>query len=170
VLLEQHQVSTGVVGIAPDRPRLAGACRAAEYGWRDLHRSGCAVSTIALWLAVFLLPTAVFYAALLALRSYRRMAEARHRPPPLEPVERLEARLRRLRAELEATENRPGLPHKNHRVTALRGAYVDALGTACERLGVSTPPGGERARLADIYRAEAALRERGLDVREPAAH
>ena len=51
---------------------------------------------------------------------------------------------------------------------ALRGAYIDALTTACERLEVSPPPGGDRAPLAEIYRVEAALRERGLDVRETA--
>jgi hypothetical protein len=50
----------------------------------------------------------------------------------------------------------------------LRGAYVDVLSVACERLEVSPPPGGERAPLAEIYRAEAALRQRGLDVRQPA--
>ena len=53
---------------------------------------------------------------------------------------------------------------------ALRGAYLDALSAACQRLDVSPPPGGDRAPLAEIYRAEAALRQRGLDVREPAAH
>ena len=52
---------------------------------------------------------------------------------------------------------------------ALRGAYADALAAACRRLEVSPPPGGERAPLAEIYRAEAALRERGLDVRQDAA-
>ena len=52
----------------------------------------------------------------------------------------------------------------------MRGAYLDALRDACARLGVSPPPGGDRARQADIYRAEAALRERGLDVRATAAH
>jgi hypothetical protein len=31
---------------------------------------------------------------------------------------------------------------------------------------VPPPPGGDRARLAEIYRAEAGLRQRGLDVRE----
>ena len=31
------------------------------------------------------------------------------------------------------------------------------------------PPGGDRAPLTEIYRVEAALRQRGLDVRETAA-
>jgi hypothetical protein len=47
---------------------------------------------------------------------------------------------------------------------------LDALCTACERLEVSPPPGGERTPQAEIYRVEAALRERGLDVRQPVAH
>jgi hypothetical protein len=58
-------------------------------------------------------------------------------------------------------------------VRALRAAYVDRLLEACQRLEVS-PPAGARARpesvrQSDIYRMEAALLERGLDVREPAA-
>jgi hypothetical protein len=61
------------------------------------------------------------------------------------------------------------------RVEALRGAYLDALGAACRRLEVSPPvaegpPLSPRVRQAEIYRVEAALRQRGLDVREPAAH
>jgi len=43
-------------------------------------------------------------------------------------------------------------------------AYLDLVGSLCERLDVSPPPGGDRARQADIYRAEAALRERGVDL------
>ena len=58
---------------------------------------------------------------------------------------------------------------KNLRLKALRGAYVDALTTACERLEVAPPAGGDRAPLPEIYRVEAALRQRGLDVRETAA-
>ena len=57
---------------------------------------------------------------------------------------------------------------------ALRGAYLDALATACQRLEVGPRPGGDEAPLAEIYRVEAALRQRGLDVRrdvpETAAH
>jgi len=91
-----------------------------------------------------------------------------------EPIERLAGNLRRLRAELEAMETRTGVPNKHVRVGALRGAYLDALGTACRRLDISPPPGGDRASQAEIYRVEAALRQRGLDVRqdtrETAAH
>ena len=72
-------------------------------------------------------------------------------------------------------ETRTGVPNKHARVEALRGAYLDALGTACRRLEVSPPvveghPASPRANQAEIYRVEAALRQRGLDVREPATH
>ena len=90
--------------------------------------------------------------------------------PAAEPIERLTANLRRLRVQLDQTETRTGLTAKHARLTALRGAYLDALGDACTRLEVRPPDGGARAPLAEIYRAEAALRERGLDVREPLAH
>src|ERR1039458_9685661 len=88
--------------------------------------------------------------------------------PAAEPIERLGASLRRLRTELELTETRQGLLAKNHRVQALRGAYIDTLGAACKQLEVPSPACGDRASLAEIYRAEAALRQRGLDVRETA--
>ena len=76
---------------------------------------------------------------------------------------------------LSAEETRTGVLNKHLRVEALRGAYLDALGTACRRLEVSPPvieghPVSPRANQAEIYRVEAALRQRGLDVREPAAH
>jgi hypothetical protein len=85
------------------------------------------------------------------------------------PIERIEARLCRLRAELHATETRTGIPAKNLRLKALRGAYVDVLSEACRRLDVPPPPGGDRAPLTEIYRVEAALRQRGVDVRQVAA-
>jgi hypothetical protein len=126
--------------------------------------------TFALLVLALLLPTAAGYAIVAAVRVSRKVAEGRYRPPPAESHDQLTASLRRLRADLEATEDAIGLTAKNHRVRALRGAYLDALGEACRRLDVSPPPGGDRARQADIYAAEAALRERGLDVREAAAH
>ena len=112
------------------------------------------------------------YALIGAWRGAQWLGEARRRPPAPVPVERLAADLRRLRAELADTETRDGLTAKHHRVRALRAAYQDTLSAACERLGVE-PPGvrgaGDGAPLAEIYRVEAGLRERGLDVREPAA-
>jgi len=116
-----------------------------------------------------LLPTAAGYAVLGAIRCCRRLAEARRVPPAAEPIDRLGASLRRLRTELELTETARGLPAKSHRVRALRGAYLDALRAACRQLDVPPPAGGDRAGLAEIYRAEAALRQRGLDIRETAA-
>ena len=88
--------------------------------------------------------------------------------PSPEPIDQLAADLRRLRADLEDTETRAGLTAKYHRVQALRGAYLDVLSAACQRLDVAPPP-GDGAPLAEIYRVEAALRQRGLDVRETAA-
>ena len=122
------------------------------------------------YLLLFALPTAVGFAIVGAWRSARWLAEARYKArykaQPREPVERLQADLRRLRAELEDTENRSGLTAKHHRVQALRGAYLDALSAACRRLDLSPPRGGDRAPQAEIYRVEAALRQRGLEVRQ----
>jgi len=127
------------------------------------------VSLVVGYLLVFALPTAVGFAIVGALRAARWLGEAhrtaRFRALPPEPIERLAADLRRLRAELEDTETRSGLTAKHHRVQALRGAYADALSSACRRLDVSPPLGGDHAAQAEIYRVEAALRQRGLDVR-----
>ena len=124
------------------------------------------------------MPTALGFALIGAWRAARWLAEARYRARfqalPPEPIERLEADLRRLRAELEDTETRSGLTAKHHRVQAVRGAYLDALAAACRRLDISPPRGGDRASQAEIYRVEAALRQGGLEVRaqapEAAAH
>ena len=121
------------------------------------------------WLGLYvlaaLLPTITVYAILLAGRGYRRLADSRRLPPPVpEPLERIVKQLRRLRAELEVTENTRRGPARQHHLRAVRGAYLDTLRTACAELDVSPPPGGDRAGQADIYRAEAALRERGVDV------
>ena len=128
-------------------------------------------------IAVVLLPTALGYGIVASARAFRRAGEwrrSRIRVPEPEPIERLAGNLRRLRAELEAMETRTGIPNKHVRVGALRGAYLDALGTACRRLEVTPPavrgsPLSPRADQAEVYRVEAALRQRGLDVREPAA-
>ena len=131
------------------------------------------MSLVVEYIFIVALPTAAGFALIGAWRAARWLSEARNKalpPEPIEdPIERLQADLRRLRAELEDTETRAGLTAKHHRVQALRGAYVDALSSACRRLDVSPPPGGDRAPLAEIYRVEAALRQRGLDVRETAA-
>jgi hypothetical protein len=132
------------------------------------------VSPVVEFLFAIALPTAAGFALIGAWRAAQWLGEARCKALPPEPVERLGADLRRLRAELEDTETRSGLTAKHHRVQALRGAYVDALSAACRRLDVSPPPGGDRASQAEIYRVEAVLRQRGLevrrDVRETAVH
>jgi hypothetical protein len=136
------------------------------------------VSTVVEFLVVIMLPTAAVFALIGAWRLAGWLGEARSKARfkalPPEPIERLEADLRRLRAELEDTETRTGLTAKHLRVQALRGAYADALSSACRRLDISPPQGGDRAPQAEIYRVEAALRQRGLDVRrevpETAAH
>ena len=129
-------------------------------------------------IAVVLLPTAIGYGVIGAFRAARwadNWRQSRIAVPEPEPIERLAGNLRRLRVELEAMETRTGVLNKHARVEALRGAYLDALGTACRRLEVSPPvvegrPASPRANQAEIYRVEAALRQRGLDVREPATH
>ena len=123
---------------------------------------------------VVMIPTAAGYGLILSFRGIGWALERWPRPRPAgpEPIERLTATLRRLRAELESLETRTGVPNKHVRVRALRGAYLDALGTACQRVAV-TPPGGggsQRFDQADVYRVESELRQRGIDVREPAAH
>jgi len=136
------------------------------------------VNPVFAYVLLFAMPTAVGFALIGAWRTARWLAEARYRARfqalPPEPIERLEADLRRLRAELEDTETRSGLTAKHHRVQAVRGAYLDALAAACRRLDISPPRGGDRASQAEIYRVEAALRQGGLEVRaqapEAAAH
>jgi hypothetical protein len=118
-----------------------------------------------------MLPTAVGGAVIGAARLSRWIIERRRAAAsgrvPAEPIERLGARLRRLRAQLESLETATGVPAKALRLQALRAAFCEELGSACARLGVSPLTGGGRAPRAEIYRAEAALRQRGLDVREP---
>jgi uncharacterized membrane protein len=128
-------------------------------------------------IGVILLPTAVGYGVLGLIRAGRwvgrRRSTVKARSYPAmtaEPIERLAARMRKLRAELEALETRSDVPAKGVRLRALRGAYLDLLRVACERLEATPPPPGDVIPQAEIYRTEAALRQRGLDVRETAAH
>jgi len=120
------------------------------------------------------LPIAAVYAVIGGGRLLKWLSDQPSRPHSPEPIEQLRANLVRLRAQLEDMETRSDQPAKNLRVRALRAAYVDKLLDACQRLGVSPPAGvvgarPESVRQSDIYRMEAALLERGLDVREPAA-
>ena len=123
--------------------------------------------------AAIALPIAAVYALIGGGRLLKWLSEQQTRSQSPETIEQLRANLVRLRALLEDMETRTDQPAKNLRVRALRAAYVDRLIDACERLDV-TPPASARARpesvkQSDIYRMEAALLERGLDVREPAA-
>lgn len=117
------------------------------------------------------LPIAAVYSVIGGGRLLKWISEQQARDPAPEPMQQVRANLVRLRAELEATETRSDLVAKNLRLRALRAAYVDALYDACKRLDVS-PPGtrvrAEDLRQSDIYRIEALLRERGLEVRETA--
>lgn len=130
------------------------------------------------WIGIFLCPTALGGAVLGGIRLSRALAAHRSPAPvpgwsapmPGQPVEWLGANLCRLHAKLEAAENETGFTlFKAARVRALRAAYLDVLFATCERLEVSPPaPSSSTAvPLTEIYRAEAALRGRGLDVRRP---
>jgi len=115
------------------------------------------------------LPYLLSAAITLTRRQYELFAEHRRPPSAAElPIEKVTADLRRLRAQLEARENRPGLAGKGMRMGAVRIAYVQVLGIACRQLEVAPPRTGAHwhTPLAEIYRVEAALRERGLDVRQ----
>ena len=118
-------------------------------------------------LVVVLMPVAV-YALIGGLHAARWIDEKRRKAPPPMPVDRLAANLRRLRAELDETETSAELTAKRFHMRSVRGAYLDTLTVACRRLDVAPPP-GDQASQADIYRTEAALAERGLDVRNRVA-
>jgi hypothetical protein len=132
----------------------------------DLPAETVQVSPLFELVIAIALPTAAGYAIIAAYRGIRRARQASYKPPPAEPLDRLAARLQRLRAELERTETQPGGTAKNHRIRAIRGAYIDLLCEACTRLDVPPPADGDRAKLTEIYQVEAALRSRGLDVRQ----
>ena len=123
-------------------------------------------------LTAIVLPIAAVYSLIGGGRLVRWISEQQTRAPAPVPIERVRANLVRLRAQLEAMETRTDLPAKNLRLRALRAAYVEALCEACQRLDVSPPPSAqarpEGVPQSDIYRMEAALRQRGLDVRETA--
>jgi hypothetical protein len=126
------------------------------------------VSTVVELVLVVVLMPAAGCALIGAVRAARWLAEKRRKAPLPTPDSRLKANLRRLRAELEETETSVELTAKVHHVRAVRGAYLDTLAEACRRLCVAPPP-GDGATQAEIYRTEAALAARGLDVRGRAA-
>ena len=116
------------------------------------------VNTVVALIVAFLLPTAAGFALMGGVRALRWAGEHRgYTPPAAEPIERLSANLRRLRAELEATETRLDVPAKALRLRALRGAYLDTLAVACQRLEVSPPPRGDQdSRPRDLPRRSGA--------------
>ena len=128
-------------------------------------------------IGVILLPTALGYSLLGSVRLVPLgRGTAQDGPVPhagtmtAEPIERLGARMRRLRAELEALETRTDVQAKGVRLRALRGAYLDLLRVACERLDVSPlPPGRPWFRRPRSTGSRPALRRSGLDVRETAS-
>jgi hypothetical protein len=127
------------------------------------------VGTALLLLTAVLLPSAVGFAAV-AVARWRRWAGSRGGAAAgatAVPVQRLAADLRRLHDQLERTENAIGLPAKQLRCRAVRGAYVDVLSAACTRFGERPPSasGSALQQRAEIYRAEASLRGHGVDVR-----
>jgi len=113
------------------------------------------------------LPTAIGLTLVLAGRLFR-WHDDRGKPQPAVPIERIGADLRLLHDQLESTENASSkLPGKYMRCRAIRAAYLDALRTACVAVDVAppVPEDPDRVPQAEIYRVEAALRTRGMDVR-----
>jgi hypothetical protein len=124
------------------------------------------VSTVADLVLVLVLMPVAGYALIAGVRAARWIAETRRKAPPPVPVDGLEANLRRLRVELEATETSTELTAKRFHLRSVRGAYLDTLAEACRLLDI-TPAPDDGATQADIYRTEAALAARGVDVRTP---
>jgi hypothetical protein len=88
------------------------------------------------------------------------------------PLERLAADLRRLHQQVARVEDAADMkPGRAVRMRALRAAYGESLLAACRALDVpDAPADGTRLSLPEVYRLEAALRERGLDTRPTALH
>ncbi|MDQ1722778.1 MAG: hypothetical protein QOI26_2512, partial [Pseudonocardiales bacterium] len=89
------------------------------------------------------LPFALSAVIAVVRRQWEQISEQR-RPSGADtvPIEKVAADLRRLRAQLEARENRPGLTGKGMRMGAVRIAYVQVLGVACHQLDVLPPRSG----------------------------
>lgn len=120
-----------------------------------------------------LLPTLLGLGVVNGARLLRRLQERRREALAAGPsIERLAADLRRLRAALHLVEEPMPQPGRGLRLRATRGAYVDALTAACRALELPAPQVTRQGAVAEaeIYRAEAALRSCGLDVRGRAVH
>ncbi|MGI8665035.1 MAG: hypothetical protein ACR2N4_03235 [Jatrophihabitans sp.] len=126
----------------------------------------------AVLLGMLALPLVLRLTGALVRREWEQISEQRHPAGPTTiSIERVGGDLRRLRSQLEARENRPGSTGKGMKMGALRVAYVEVLEVACQQLDIRPPQrlGQLQTPLAEIYRVEAELRHRGLDVR-PAQH
>jgi hypothetical protein len=125
------------------------------------------VVTPALLMLAIALPTAVGYGVAAVWRGLLRWWDSRHTPATDTSLDKLRADLRRLHDQLDAIEV-ADVPGKYLRCQAVRGAYLDALVTACLRVGVTPPVASAsgRVRQAEIYRVEADLRGHGVDVRD----
>lgn len=127
------------------------------------------VANVVLLVTALLLPT-LLGAALIAVarvvRWWQRAAERRAGVAglPVPTLERAAADVRRLRAQLDRLEVQPPAPGRAVRMRALRGAYGEALATACRLLEVPPPPQTAWLATAEQYRVECALRDKGLDV------
>lgn len=139
-------------------PSVASAGRPSETGWMSAAATGWLVLAVALL-------TGSGYAVVVAYRLYDRTSAGRPEGETPEPIELLNARLRRLHELLDATETAPSdTPAKNLRCRATRAAYVDALSAACLRFRIA-PPAGRPVPAREIFRVESDLRRRGVDVR-----
>jgi hypothetical protein len=135
------------------------------------------VLKVAWILLIMLLPTLAGIALLGAIGlwgdSIRRIRLRRWRATPaIPPLERVAADLRRLHGELTRMEDTPdSTPGRSVRLRAVRAAYRDSLLIACRALEVPVNRGDlSRAPAAEIYRLEAELLDRGLDVYPTALH
>ena len=93
------------------------------------------VSTVVDLVLVLVLMPVAGYALIGGMRAARRVAEMRRKAPPPVPVDRIEANLRRLRAELDQTETSAELTAKRFHVRSVRGAYLDTLAEVLFQLG-----------------------------------
>jgi hypothetical protein len=128
----------------------------------------CLVLLAVVLIAMLALPVVLPRLSRWVRRECEQIVEQRRTVrPSLVPIERIGADLRRLRAQLEARENRPGATGKGLKMRAVRTAYLQVLTEACRQLDVRPPeqPGQLDVPTAEIYRVEVELRRRGLDVR-----
>jgi hypothetical protein len=105
--------------------------------------------------------------------SVRRIRVRRHGATAgVPPLERVAADLRRLHSDVIRLEDSPdATPGRNTRLRAVRAAYGDSLLIACRALEVPVETRDlSRASAIELYRLEAALRDRGLDVYPATLH